>query len=130
MAAPTRKELAKAILAKMDLSKDDQKLAKAIALYLSEHRMSKDLDGLMRDIASLRADNGTLEVNVTSAFPLTASLKRDIRSFVAKQSKSKEVIFVETIDPRVLGGLRIETGEQQLDATVQAKLNRLKRAIV
>lgn len=129
MAAPTRKELAKALISVMAQSKDSAKLAKAIALYLSEHRQTKELDGLMRNISDLRAKSGTIEAIVTSAFLLTPALKRDIRSLITKQRGAKEVILVETIDPSVLGGIRIETGEHQLDVTVQQKLNRLKRAI-
>lgn len=133
MATPTRKQIAKALVSvtnQSGASLDSPKLAKAIALYLSENRRTKDLDGLLRDIMTLRADAGVVEVTVTSAFPLTPSLKRDVRSLIAKQHGAKEVILNEVVDPEVLGGLRIETGEQQLDVTVQQKLNRLKRAIV
>lgn len=130
MAGTSRKELAKALLPLVDSTKDPAKLAKAIALFLSEERRTKDLEGLMRDIESLRAEAGVVEATVTSAFPLTQALKRDIRSLITKQHKAKEVILVEVVDPTVLGGVKIETGEHQLDVTVQQKLNRLKRAIV
>jgi len=49
---------------------------------------------------------------------------------VAKTSKADKVILNETIDPSVIGGVRIETNEQQLDITVRAKLNKLKQATV
>lgn len=129
MAAPTRQELAKALVPVIAKSKDSVKLAKAIALYLSEHRQTKELDGLMRAVANLRSKSGTIEATVTAAFPLSPALKRDIRSLIAKQRGATEVILVEVTDPSVLGGIKIETGEHQLDVTVQQKLNRLKRAI-
>lgn len=129
MAAPTRQELAKALVPVIAKSKDSAKLAKAIALYLSEHRQTKELDGLMRAVANLRSKSGTIEATVTTAFPLSPALKRDIRSLIAKQRGATEVILVEVTDPSVLGGIKIETGEHQLDVTVQQKLNRLKRAI-
>lgn len=129
MANLPRKELAKALLPIMDSTKDPAKLAKAIALFLSEEKRTKDLEGLMRDITTLRAESGVIEATVTSAFPLTGALKRDIRSLITKQHGAKEVILVEVVDPTVLGGVKIETGEHQLDVTVQQKLNRLRRAI-
>lgn len=128
MASPTRTELSKALLSVINKTNDQQKLAKAIAHYLSEKRQTRELDAIMRDVARLRAEKGILEATVISAFPLHETLKRDIRSLIAKEQKT-EIVLNEVIDPSVLGGIRIETGEQQLDVTVQAKLHRLKRAI-
>ncbi len=129
MASPTRTELSKALLSVINKTNDQQKLAKAIAHYLSEKRQTRELDAVMRDVARLRAEKGIIEATVISAFPLNETLKRDIRSLIAKEQKTEKIIINEVIDPSVLGGIRIETGEQQLDVTVQAKLHRLKRAI-
>lgn len=130
MAKSSRKELAGALNGMITTSSDPSKLAKAIARYLTEERQTKDLDGLMRDIIRMRENDGIIEVTATTAFPLSDQLKRDIRSLIEKQHNTTHIIINEVIDPYVVGGLKLETSEQQLDVTVQAKLHRLKRAIV
>ena len=130
MAQPTRKMLAQALLPTINKSTDPAKLAKSIAQYLVQARRINEVDGLMRDVTSLREQSGIIEVTVTSAFPLNQVLKRDIRMLVTKQRPDAKVIINEVIDPSVLGGVKLETSEQQLDVTVQSKLESLKRAIV
>ncbi len=129
MAAPKRKELAKVLTPMIHKSSDPAKLARQIARYLVEQRRTNDVDGLMRDIIALREQDGTVEVTVTSAFPLSQQLKRDIRSLITRSRKDATVIINEVVDPSVIGGMKVETSEQQLDITIQAKLNQLKRAI-
>lgn len=130
MAKPTRKTLAKALLPAVNKSTDPAKLAKTIARYLVESRQVSEVDGLIRDIVKLREQQGIIEVVVTSAFPINQSLRRDIRSLISKKYHDAQVIISEVIDPSVIGGIKLETSEQQLDETVQAKLKSLKQAIV
>ncbi len=125
-----RKETATALLNLAEKSRDQKQLAEAIALYLTQNRQTKELDGLMRDMVRMRSDNGITEATVVSAHPISAKLKSDLKAMVAKTSKADKVILNETIDPSVIGGVRIETNEQQLDITVRAKLNKLKQATV
>jgi F0F1-type ATP synthase delta subunit len=61
---------------------------------------------------------------VVSAHELSATLKRDITKLIG----AREVHFSETIDPDVLGGVRIETPGKLLDATIQRKLLALRQA--
>ncbi len=125
-----RKDLAKALLPLLEKNKDQKKLAKAIAQYLAENRQTKELDGLMRDIARLRADDGAVEATATTAFPLSPQLKRELETIVSKAHKADRVILNQVVDPNVIGGVRLETAEKQLDVTVRAELNKLRTSIV
>jgi F-type H+-transporting ATPase subunit delta len=125
----SRKDLASALLPLIEKTHDQKKLAKAIAQYLAENRQTKELDALMRDISSLRVAAGTIEATVTSAFPISPAVKRSIKTVIMSQHNADNIVINEVIDPSVVGGLRIETAEQQLDTTVRSKLNRLKSTI-
>jgi F0F1-type ATP synthase delta subunit len=130
MARTDRKQLAEALNQIIQKSSDQKKLAKAIARYVSENHLTKDLDAILREVENIRRADGIVEATVVSANSLNEKLKRDIRSLLTQEQQSKKVIINQVIDADVLGGLRIITGEQQLDVTVQSKLNRLKRAVV
>ena len=41
----------------------------------------------------------------------------------------KNVVLTETVDPSVLGGLRLDMGGKRLDGTVQRHLERLREEI-
>lgn len=130
MAKASRKELAQVLADIIDRTTDQQMLAKAVARFVSEHRLAKELDSIMREVERIRAAEGVVEATVTTAFPLTDALKRDIRSLISKERNVKHVVINEVVNQDVIGGLRIEAGEQQLDVTIQGKLNRLKGASI
>jgi F-type H+-transporting ATPase subunit delta len=130
MTTISKRDLARALQPMLSSSKDQAKLAQAIAQYLTQNRRTKELDGIMRSLTSLREQEGVVETTVTSAFPLSSDLKRNIRTLITKERQAKDVIINEVVDTSVIGGLKIETGEHQLDVTIQTKLESLKRAIV
>lgn len=130
MSSVTNPQLAKALLPMIEATHDSKKLAHSIAQYLSQERRTKDLDAIMRDITRLRSEAGIVEATVTSAFPITPSLRREIQNLIASETKAKKVLLNEVVNPDVLGGLRIEAGEQQLDTTIKTKLQKLKQAVV
>jgi F0F1-type ATP synthase delta subunit len=118
-----------AVIAERTLSKGvSLELSAEIAAYLlSEHRVS-ELDSILRDVLADWATAGHVEVIASSAHPLTAEVKADI----TKQVKSlypaaKEIIVTESHDESVIGGVRLELANQQLDLSVEAKLNKFKQ---
>ncbi len=130
MAQLTRTELAQVLVTLIEETKDAKQLAQAIASFLVEQRMTKDLDSLMRDVQKLRADRGLVEATATTAHPLGNSLRSEITELIRKHNnQAKAVIINEVTDTDVVGGIRIETDEQLLDTTVRTKLDKLKSAI-
>jgi F-type H+-transporting ATPase subunit delta len=116
--------LAERSLAQLDVKTFSDELA---AYLLSEHRTG-ELDSLMRDIMQYRADHGVVEVVAVSAHTLTDSVRKDIESQVRElYPAAKKVIISEEIDPVIIGGVRIELANQQLDLSIRAKLNRFKQ---
>ena len=103
-------------------------LGKEIAAYLlTEHRVG-ELDSLLRDIMQYRADNGIVEVIAVCAHELTASLRGDITAQVrGLYPDARDIIISQRLDASVVGGVRLEFANQQLDLTVRSQLNRLKQ---
>lgn len=124
MSTPSRHELAEVIIA-LSSKTSEKKLTEAIAAYLVQNRRTSELDAIMREVARQRqSKDGVTEVTATSAFKLNEATKKSIASLM----KSKQTIINEVVDASVLGGVRLETSELQLDLTVRNRLNRLKAA--
>lgn len=103
-------------------------LAKEIAAYLLAEGRVGELDSILRDVQADWAEAGYVEVLAATAFPLSA----DVRTSITNQVKSlypdaKQVIVTEVPDPEVIGGVRLSLANQQLDLSVEAKLNKFKQ---
>lgn len=73
-------------------------------------------------------DNGIVEAFVTSAVPLTEAEDSALRGRLAKIS-GKQVKLIATVDPSVIGGVRVEMDGRRYDNTIQDRLGRLKRSL-
>lgn len=105
-----------------------QKFAREIAAYLmSEHRTA-EVDSLVRDVQADWAAAGQVEVIASSAHPLNAAAKADIASRAKKlYPGAKRVIVTEKLDPSLIGGVRLNFADSQLDLSLRSKLNQFKQ---
>ena len=128
----TPRHIVAATLAQKSLGKlDERSFAIEIAAYLMAERRTAELDSLLRDIMQYRADHGIVEVIATSAHRLDALAKKDIEAQVrALYRSAKRVIITPQHDDSVIGGVRLELANQQLDLSVRNKLNRFKQLTV
>jgi F0F1-type ATP synthase delta subunit len=117
------------VLAKRTLGAfDEQSFSQEIAAYLLDEGRTSDLDSLIRDIMDYRAKHGIVEVRAVSAHALTPIIEKDIIEQVKQRySQTKSVIISPIHDPLVIGGVRLEYPNEQLDLSVRAKLSRFKQ---
>jgi F0F1-type ATP synthase delta subunit len=110
---------------KNGVSKD---YARELAAYLLAERRVGELDSLLRDVQAAWADKGYVEVLARSAHPLTAEVTADITERIRTlYPQAEKIVVTEVADPSVVGGVRIDLANQQLDLTVQAKLHKFKQ---
>lgn len=122
MAKATRREIAESIL-ELSQKTSGAKLAQAIAAYVVAERRTSELDAIMREVARLRQENeGVVEATVTSAHPISDKLKKQITALINED----KLVINEVIDPSVIGGVRVETSQVDLDLTVRNRLHKLK----
>ncbi len=122
MSAPTRKDIARAVVS-LSEKHPGKRLSEMLAAYLVQNRRSGELDSIMREVMRQReTNNGTVEITATSAFKLNDATKKAISTLLGAEN----TIINEVINPEMLGGVRLETSEKQLDLTVRNRLNRLK----
>ncbi len=108
--------------------RDNSKLAREVAAYLITEHRSDDLNPIMRDVMQYRHDKGIVEATAVSAHDLTPEIIKDVHNVLdAEFPDAKEIIVTTKYDPSLVGGVRIDLANQQLDLTVRAKLNTFKR---
>jgi F-type H+-transporting ATPase subunit delta len=102
--------------------------ATEIAAYLLSERRVGDVDSLLRDIQELWARKGYIEVLARTAHSLSEAEKAEIQKQIgALYPAAKQVVVTEVLDPEVIGGVRLSLANQQLDMSVEAKMNKFKQ---
>lgn len=95
---------------------------KQLAAFLVDTGRMPEYELLVRDIEAELADRGVVVADVTSARPLEAGLKQE----VAKLVGAKSVQIRQSVDPAVLGGIRVDIPGKRFDGTIRHKLTALK----
>lgn len=124
----SRHSLAKTIAERTMHLKDADKLAHEVAAYLLSEGRTSDLESLMRDVMQYRHEHGIVEAVAVTAHELTDEIIDEIRDILRENNpRAKEFIISRQYDPAVVGGVRIQLANQQLDMTIRSKLDTFKR---
>ena len=73
-------------------------------------------------------DNGILRVNAVSAVELSTEQKEKLTQKLSRIT-GKEIALRTRIDPRVLGGIRLDYDGQRLDDTVSHRLDAIRNVL-
>ena len=124
----SREEAGKALAAVGAGLKLDAITANFLGVLARNGRKSA-LKDIIRTFRRLAADHrGETTAEVVTAHPLkddqVAALKAQLRS-----RAGRDVAIDATVDPAILGGIKIKLGSQMIDASIQTKLNRLATAM-
>ncbi len=92
------------------------RVGEAAAIEEEFQKLSDDAAGRVRAIA-------------TTAVELSRDAREDIRRDLSERL-NKDVRLSVVVDPRILGGLRLQFGDHVIDATVATRLEQLRRRLV
>lgn len=101
-------------------------VARELAAYLVESGRARELDLLVRDIENALVQHGVLLADVASSRGLSETAVREIKAYLKPRTGAEKIYLRETVDPDLLGGVRITTPGQEMDGTLRHKLNQLK----
>jgi F-type H+-transporting ATPase subunit delta len=86
-------------------------------------RIRRSFDELWRE------EHKMLPVEVTSAIELDEGLVRSIGERIQERT-GRRIELTSRVDPNIIGGLVLRVGNKVLDASVQGRLQRLRKQIV
>ena len=105
-----------------------KQFSREVAAYLLSEQRVNELDSVLRDVQADWVAAGHIEVLVRSAHPLDANIKREIERVVKQRyPKAKRIVITEITDPSVIGSVRLNLANQQLDLSIEAQLNKFKQ---
>lgn len=97
-----------------------------ILRHLVQSPRGRRVGELVAGAARILADaNGRLVARVTAAAPLAAAQRERLERAIAAQY-GREARIDLVVDPEILGGLRVQVGDEVVDGTVAARLNDLR----
>ena len=76
-------------------------------------------------IEIFKKEKNIISLELVTSKNISDSLKKKIHQKLGSQ---ENVIFKETVDPKILGGILIRLNDLQYDATVKNKLNNVRKA--
>jgi F-type H+-transporting ATPase subunit delta len=103
---------------------------KVIKFLVRRRLLSKTKDILERLDKIINHENKKIVVKVLSAKKLKEESKQELVFFLKKRYAAKEVTLVETIDEKLLGGVRIEVNDEIIDLTVKNKIKKLQEHLI
>ncbi|MFA6325114.1 MAG: F0F1 ATP synthase subunit delta [Candidatus Paceibacterota bacterium] len=133
MANISNNDIAQAIfLFSKDKVESDQKIVSdKIINFLSRRRLlSKSTDILSRLDKIINIENEKIVVKVLSSKKIEEKNKDELIVYLKERYKAKEIILEESLDHKLLGGMRIEVNDEIIDLTVKNKIKKLQEHLI
>jgi F-type H+-transporting ATPase subunit delta len=73
---------------------------------------------------------GSAEILITSAFPMSEDETKNLISTISKRFGNKSLKPTVTIDPELIGGVRVQVGDEVLDTSVKSRLEALRATLL
>lgn len=133
MASISIKNLTQAIY---DSSFDKEgKILDDILLKTATFLRNKNLLGKKEEILKnlekiINKEEGIIKIKVSTEIKLKIETQKEIEEFIKKKYKIKTVIIEEKIDAKLLGGIKIEIGDEIIDGTLLNKIKQLQTYLI
>ena len=122
----SRTDIARAYVAQAG-KQGTKKATKDLAALVLQQGLHAEVDQIIDDIArEYMKQEGIVEADVRTAFPLSNDLKTSLSEKVKKQTGAKTVTLHETVDSTLLGGVIITAPDMELDLSLKTKLAKLR----
>ena len=101
-----------------------------ITLLTMNHRISAlpEIASQFKDIKNSR--EGSAEVQITTAFPMSSDEATSLVAEISKRFGNRSLKPTITVDPELIGGVRVQVGDEVLDTSVKARLEAMQAALL
>jgi F-type H+-transporting ATPase subunit delta len=113
---------------KKAVSGADDELVNFFDLLIEKHRMTEIFRIRNRFEQLWKQENKRLDVTVTSAVELDPAVVEKVGSEVERQTGQK-VELASRVDDGILGGMILQVGNMVLDASIRARLEKLRKSV-
>jgi len=104
----------------------DKSVSTVLAAYLVDTKRTREATLIVRDIEFALARRGVVVADVASAHELSTVAKQAVTSFIEATRGNVSIQLRTSLQPELLGGLKLNLPGQEYDATIRRKLTTLK----
>jgi F-type H+-transporting ATPase subunit delta len=110
------------------ISGADAELLNFLELLIEKQRMP-EVFRIRRHFDELwKQENKRIDVTVTSAVPLEPAVVEKVGEEIERQT-GRKVELVSEVDGEILGGIVLQVGNKVLDASIRARLEKLRKSV-
>lgn len=110
--------------------KDHPKLIRNFLEYLFKKGQLKSIHKITNALEQYRdEDMGIPILEVTTAYPLTEKLRRQIKEQFRKTFNISQFNLEEKVEPKIIGGLVVRYGDEVLNVSLKCRLIQLKKSL-
>jgi len=100
-----------------------------IKLVAQNHRISVIPEIALQFEQIKNQREGAAEVNITSAFPIDDAALETLLASLSKRFGGRNLRPIVNIDPELIGGVRVQVGDEVLDSSVKSRLQAMQAAM-
>ena len=108
----------------------DSVMKNAVNIISKKHLLSKSKEIINQLQIISDKNEGVIRAKISSKVKLEQKIVIEIEDFIKKRYKAKNTVLEFTIDPKLLGGIKIEVGDEIIDATLKNKIKKLENYLI
>ena len=130
MTAISNNDIARTIYM-MSKDKGQADISKNVVKFLFRKRLlSKSPEILSQLRKIINKEEGRIVAKVSSVEKLDSKMKTSLEYALKKRYSAKEVVFTESINEKLLGGVKIEVNNEVIDLSVKNKIQKLQEHLI
>jgi F-type H+-transporting ATPase subunit delta len=102
----------------------------AVDLISKKHLMSKSKEILYQLEKIIDKKEGISRARISSKVKLNKNLVDEIDDYIKKKYKVNDTVLEFKIDEKLLGGIKIEVGDEIIDMTLKNKIHKLQNYLI
>lgn len=103
---------------------------KAVNLISKKHLLSKSKEIINQLEKIIDKSEDIVRAKVCTKEKADKKIIDEIEDYIKKRYKVKNVILEFEVDPKLLGGIRIEVGDEIIDTTLKHKIKKLENYLI
>lgn len=127
------KNLAEALLDLTDgkTGAEEKTAIKDFVEYLGKRGMLHEADSIIEQFSILyNKKHNIVEATVTIIERLSEHKRLELREALKKKYKAKEVHILERVDARLIGGMKVQVGDEVYDSSIKNALRQLETQLL
>jgi F-type H+-transporting ATPase subunit delta len=103
---------------------------KSVDLISKKHLMSRSKEIIIELEKIVDKVEEVVSAKISSKIKLDKKITDEIEDFIKKRYKAKNTVLEFIIDEKLLGGIKIEVGDEIIDTTLKNKITKLQNYLI